>query len=34
MLNRPNAFRMPERPFRFYPQMLRWVIDQIVECRK
>ncbi len=24
-----NAFRLPERTFRFYPQMLRWVVDQI-----
>ena len=25
----PSAFRIPERTFRFYPQMLRWVIDQV-----
>ena len=25
----PNAFQMPERSFRFYPQMLRWVADQV-----
>lgn len=24
-----SAFRLPERTFRFYPQMLRWVVDQV-----
>jgi hypothetical protein len=24
-----HAFRIPERTFRFYPQMLRWVVDQV-----
>lgn len=29
-----NAFRLPERTFRFYPQMLRWVMDQITRLVK
>ena len=27
--DQPSAFRIPERTFRFYPQMLRWIIDQV-----
>ncbi len=25
----PTVFRLPERTFRFYPQMLRWVVDRV-----